>query len=465
MSPPPSSSPAKGGGIQTAEAFVEGKVVPAERVRPEEIAPRLEAAYEAAAATPTHLRAKVLAFVGEKLRAERERFARLIAEEVAKPIKEARREVDRAAFTFQFAAEEAKRLGGEWMPVDFDPATEGRLAIVRRVPRGPCLFICPFNFPLNLVAHKVAPAVAVGAPFLLKPPPQAPRTSLELGKLLLEGGWPAAAFAVLPCSNEAAEGLAKDERFKVLSFTGSAPVGWKLKALSGKKHVVLELGGNAAVVVAPDADVPWAAARSAWGGFYYSGQVCISVQRIFAHAQVYDDFKQYFLANVSELVVGDPMDEKTDVGPLISEDAARRVEAWIEEARAAGAKVLLGGPRKGAVVPPHVLEGVPARCKLACDEVFGPVATLDRYETAEEAIEKIHVGGFGLQAGLFTRDLPFVMEAWRRARVGGLIVNDIPSFRSDAMPYGGTRDSGIGREGVKYAMEEYTEPRTLVLKP
>ena len=447
------------------EALTGGRRVPAETVTSEAAAAALAAAAEAAAQAPTHLRAKVLSGVAERLKAEREAFARLISEEVLKPVKEARREVDRAVFTFQFAAEEVKRFGGEWLPVDFDPSTEGRLAVVRRVPRGPALLIAPFNFPLNLVAHKVAPAVAVGAPFLLKPPPQAPRTSLRLGELLLEAGWPAEYFSVLPCANEAAEALVKDERFRILSFTGSAPVGWKLKALSGKKHVVLELGGNAAVVVGPDADLPWAAARSAWGGFYYSGQVCISVQRIFAHADVYDEFKQLFLANVRELVVGEPADEKTDLGPLISEDAARRVEAWIEEARAAGAKILMGGPRKGAFLPPHVLEGVPARCRLACDEVFGPVATLDRYATREEAFQKVRQGSFGLQAGLFSRDLSFVLEAWRRVQVGGLIVNDIPSFRSDAMPYGGTRDSGIGREGVKYAMEEYTEPRVLVLKP
>jgi acyl-CoA reductase-like NAD-dependent aldehyde dehydrogenase len=418
-----------------------------------------------AQALPSYRRAQILSAVADALQKEREATAKLICEEVAKPIKEARREVDRAIFTFRWASEEARRFGGEWLPIDFDANTEGRLAIVRRASRGPCLFIAPFNFPLNLVAHKVAPAVAVGAAFVLKPPPQAPKTSQALGRMLAEAGYPKEAFAVHPCSNDEAEKLVRDDRFGVLSFTGSAPVGWKLKAISGHKHCVLELGGNAAVVVAPDADLEWAAARSAWGGFYYSGQVCISVQRIYAHASVYDKFKEAFLANVKELAVGEPPDEKTDVGPLISDDAAARVESWIEEAKQAGAKVLLGGPRKGRTIPPTVLEDVPPTCRLGCEEVFGPVATLARYDNWHDALERVNSGAYGLQAGIFTKNLTQVLEAWNKLQVGGLIVNDIPAFRSDAMPYGGSKESGTGREGVKYAMEEYTEARTLVVKP
>ena len=428
-------------------------------------AKKVAAAFTKTAETPTHLRAKALAHVSRELRARKEEFARTISEEVTKPLKEARREVDRAALVFEFASEETKRFGGEWLPIDFEPATEGRSIITRRVPRGPALFIAPFNFPLNLVAHKVAPAVATGTAFILKPPPQAPRVSQLLAQLLLDGGWPQDAFAVVPCSNLTAEALVTLEDFRTISFTGSAAVGWRIKALSGKKHTVLELGGNAAVAIAPDADLPWAAARCAWGGFYYSGQVCISVQRIFTHKTVAEDFKAYFLANVKELKIGEVSDEKTDIGPLINDAAAERVQAWIDEAKKMGAKVLLGGERKGRFIPPTVLERVPASCKVSCEEVFGPVVVLDTYENWNEVIERINAGPYGLQAGIFTRDLERIMDAWQKIRVGGLIVNDIPAFRSDAMPYGGSKDSGMGREGVRYAMEEYTEPRVLVLKP
>lgn len=423
------------------------------------------ASYEKVSRSAAHLRSSVLQKVSEGIRADREGFARLICEEVLKPIKEARREVDRSIFTFQWASEEAKRFGGEWLPLDFDANTEGRVALVRRFSRGPCLFITPFNFPLNLVAHKVAPAIAVGSPFVLKPAPQAPRTATKLGELILSAGWPSEAFAVLPCSNEVAESMVRDERFKVLSFTGSASVGWKLKSLAGKKHVVLELGGNAGVVVAPDADIPWAAARCAWGAYYYSGQVCISVQRIFVHEKVYDEFRDLFLKNVRELKQGDPKDEGTDVGPLINEEAAQRIETWIQEAAQGGGKILLGGARKGSHIPPTLVENAPADSRLSKEEAFGPVATLERVGSIEGALEKLAGSAYGLQAGVFTRDLTSVFKAWSSVPVGGLIVNDIPSFRSDAMPYGGSKDSGIGREGVRYAMEEFTEPRTLVIKP
>ncbi|HVE11966.1 MAG TPA: aldehyde dehydrogenase family protein [Elusimicrobiota bacterium] len=425
---------------------------------------RLAARVPDAAKAPSHLRAKVLAGVAERLKAEREVFAALICEEVGKPIKEARREVDRAAFTFAWAAGEAPRWGGEWLPLDFDASTEGRMAFVRRAPRGACLFICPFNFPLNLVAHKVAPAIAVGAPFFLKPAPQAPKTAAKLAQAILDAGWPKDWFVAAPCSNETAEALAKDASFRVLSFTGSAKVGWHLKAVCGEKHAVLELGGNAAVVVAADADLPWAAARSAWGAFYYSGQVCISVQRVMVEEAVYDKFKDLFLKNARELVAGDPKDEKTDVAPLIDQRAAERVDAWIQEAAAGGGKVLLGGPRKDCFVPATIVENPPKACKLTCEEAFGPVVTLEKVPDVETALASIAAGQYGLQAGLFTKDLGSVLSAWADVPVGGLIVNDIPSFRSDAMPYGGSKGSGIGREGVRWAMEEFTEPRTLVVK-
>jgi acyl-CoA reductase-like NAD-dependent aldehyde dehydrogenase len=435
------------------------------RKEAEELAGRIATAFPGTAALPSHFRSKVLLEISQGIEREADVFARLIAEEVRKPIKESRREVSRAVFTFRWASEEAKRFGGELLPLDMDSNTEGRIAITRRFPRGPALLITPFNFPLNLVAHKVAPAIAVGTSFVLKPAPQAPRTALKLAQIIKESGWPAEAMAVVSASVEAAEALVKDERFGTLSFTGSAKVGWHLKAIAGKKHVILELGGNAGVLVASDADIPWAAARCAWGAYYYSGQVCISVQRILAEEPVYAQFKELLLKNIAELKTGDPLDEKTDIGPLISLEAAQRVEAWIKEAVEAGGKILCGGPRRGDRLPPTLVEDVPEHCKLSCEEAFGPVATLQKVDSRQRAMEKMALGSYGLQAGVFTNDLHAVFWAWEKIPVGGLIVNDIPAFRSDAMPYGGVRDSGIGREGVRYAMEEFTELRTLVLKP
>ncbi|MBI4375373.1 MAG: aldehyde dehydrogenase family protein [Elusimicrobia bacterium] len=416
-------------------------------------------------ALPSHSKSKMLERIARGIESDSEGFARLIVEEVAKPLKEARREVSRAAFTFDWASEEAKRFGGELLPLDLDLNTEGRFALTRRFPRGPALFITPFNFPLNLVAHKVAAAIAVGVPWALKPAPQAPRTAERLGELILEAGWPKECMAVVSCSNELAEGLVRDPNFGVLSFTGSDKVGWHLKSVAGKKHAILELGGNAAAYVAPDADLAWAAARIAWGAFYYSGQVCISVQRVLVHAKVYEPFKEMLLKNISELVIGEPGDERTDIGPLISEESAKRVEAWIQEAVSAGGRLLAGGRRQGRLIFPTLVENVPSHAKLSCQEAFGPVATIEPVDSRERALERIGEGGFGLQAGLFTNDLKGVFDAWNRVPVGGLILNDIPAFRSDAMPYGGVRDSGTGREGVRYAMEELTERRTLVLRP
>ncbi len=430
-----------------------------------ELVGRIAAGFAKTSALPAYVRSQALAKVADGIEKEAEEFARLISSEVKKPLKEARREVGRAVFTFRWAAEEAKRFVGEVLPIDFDANTEGRLAFTRRFPRGPALLITPFNFPLNLVAHKVAPAMAVGTSFVLKPAPHAPRTALRLAALIRAAGWPADGMAVVTASNDIAELLVKDERLSTLSFTGSARVGWHLKAVAGKKHVVLELGGNAAVLVAADADVPWAAARCAWGAYYYSGQVCISVQRIIVEKPVYGAFKELFLKNVAELKVGDPLDEKTDIGPLINAEAAARVESWIQEAVTAGAAVVCGGRRRDDVVLPTLLENVPDHCKLSCEEAFGPVATLEMVDSRRRGLERFSVGSYGLQAGLFTNDLGAVMRSWGSVPVGGLIVNDIPSFRSDAMPYGGTRDSGIGREGVRYAMEEFSELRTLVVKP
>ncbi len=427
------------------------------------VAARCEAALPKAA-LPSHVRATILRKAAEALEAQAEDFAKLICEEVGKPLKEARREAARGAFTLRWAGEEARRIVGEVLPLDLDANAEGRWAVVKRVPKGPALFITPFNFPLNLVAHKVAPAVAAGLPFVLKPDPRCPKTAEKLIGLLVAAGWPAEAAIVVGGPLPAAEALVRDERFRIFSFTGSTAVGWKLKTLAVKAHSCLELGGNAAVFVAKDADLAWAAARCAWGAFYYSGQVCISVQRIFVEREVHAEFRRLLVENIKYLVVGDPKDEKTDIGPLIDEKSAIRVEEWLKEAVGKGAKLWTGGPRKGLVIPPSLLEGVPADCKLSCEEAFGPVATLDAVDSREDALARINASRYGLQAGIFTNDLTFINHAFDVLQVGGLIVNDIPSFRSDAMPYGGAKDSGLGREGVRYAIEDFTEPKTLVIK-
>lgn len=428
------------------------------------VAGRCAAAMKAVAGLSSHQRALILRKTAEKIESLSGEFARLICSEVGKPLKEARREAARGAFTVRWAGEEARRVNGEMLPLDLDAGFEGRWSVVKRVPRGPALFITPFNFPLNLVAHKVAPAVAAGLPFVLKPDPRCPKTAEKLVALLVENGWPAEAAIVVGGPIPAAEALVKDERFRVFSFTGSTAVGWRLKSLAVKAHSCLELGGNAAVFVAKDADLAWAAARCAWGAFYYSGQVCISVQRIFVEKDVHAEFRKLLVENIKALVVGDPSDETVDIGPLIDEKSAMRVEEWLKEAVAKGAKLWTGGPRNGLTIPPSLLEGVPADAKLSCEEAFGPVATLDAVASKEEALDRINASKYGLQAGLFTNDLAFVQRAYQVLEVGGLIVNDIPSFRSDAMPYGGMKDSGEGREGVRYAIHDFTEEKVLVFK-
>jgi acyl-CoA reductase-like NAD-dependent aldehyde dehydrogenase len=416
------------------------------------------------AALPTYERARILAAAADALEREAEALARLIVEEVRKPLKDARREAARAAFTFRWAAEEARRINGEILPLDLEPGSEGRIALVRRAPRGPAVFITPFNFPLNLAAHKIAPAVAVGLPFALKPDPRAPRTAAKLLELLTAAGWPEEAAVLVSGEIPAVEALVGDERIALLSFTGSTAAGWRLKSLARRAHCVLELGGNAAVFVGADADLPWAAARCAWGAYSYSGQTCISVQRIFVEKAAHAEFRRLLVQNVSELKAGDPADETTDVGPLIDEKAAIRVEERVKAAVARGAKLWAGGNRAGAFLPPALLEGVPAADPLSREEVFGPVALLEAVESRERALDRLAEGRFGLQAGIFTNDLAFVSRAYERLRVGGLIVNDVPTYRSDAMPYGGLGDSGMGREGVRWAIEEYTERRTVVVK-
>ena len=400
---------------------------------------------------------RVAALIGER----RDELARTIALEAGKPIKTARAEVDRAVYTFSVAAEETKRIYGELVPLDWLPGNEGREAQIRRVALGPVAGISPFNFPLNLVAHKVAPALAAGNPILLRPASQTPVSSLLLGRIVLEAGWPENGIAVLPCSTDTARPLVEDDRIKLLTFTGSPVVGWGLKGRAGRKRVTLELGGNAAVIVHSDADVDYAAERVAWGGFAYAGQTCISVQRVYVHEDVYDRFASELVRRVDALVVGDPLDEATDVGPVIDTSNADRVGEWLDEARAAGATVLAGGEREGSVWRPTVLADVAEDLRISCEEVFAPVVGISRFSDVGEAIDAAGRSEFGLQAGIFTNDMRVVDAAFDRIDVGGLMVNDVSTFRIDHMPYGGVKSSGFGREGLRYAIEEMTELKLL----
>ncbi|RZU32131.1 aldehyde dehydrogenase family protein [Blastococcus saxobsidens] len=436
---------------------------------PEDVEAAVAAAHQAraaCAATPAHVRAAALDHVSRRLSERTEEIARLITAESGKPVKWARLEVARAVSTFRWGAEEARRWSGTLQRLDTDPAATGRMALVRRAPRGPVLGIAPFNFPLNLVAHKVAPAIAVGAPIVLKPAPATPLTALLLGEILAETGLPAGAWSVLPVTNEVAAELVRDERLPVVSFTGSVPVGWSIRESVPRKHVTLELGGNAAVVVAPDQDeqaLTYAASRIATFAMYQAGQSCISVQRVYAHRDVAATLADRVVEAVQKLATGEPTDDATDVGPLIDEAAARRVESWVDEAVAAGATLLTGGIRSGAAYAPTVLTDVPPTAKVTREEVFGPVVVLDVVDSLDEAFGRVNDSRFGLQAGVFTRDLQVAFRAARDLEVGGVVIGDVPSFRADQMPYGGVKDSGTGREGVHAAMEDLTEERVLVL--
>jgi acyl-CoA reductase-like NAD-dependent aldehyde dehydrogenase len=413
---------------------------------------------------PIHARASILRALSQRIRERSEELARLIARESGKPIRFARAEVARGVVTFELAAGEAQRFGGEVVPVDLEPRGEGRLCYVQRVPRGVVAAISPFNFPLNLVAHKLAPAIAVGAPCVLKPPPQSPLTALTLVEWLWELGLPPAGLSALHCPPEVAERMVRDERVAVLSFTGSDVVGWRLKSIAGKKQVLLELGGNAPCVVDETVDLAATIEPIATAAFAYAGQVCIKAQRIYVHASRFDEFVQRFVAAAEALVCGDPLDERTVVGPMIEEKHVLRVLAWIDEARRAGAKILCGGRREGAIVRPTVIVGAPEDAKVCREEIFGPVAVLAPFRDFDQALELCNRTRFGLQASVYTRDLARALRAGRELEYGGVIVNDGPSFRVDDFPYGGTKDSGIGREGVRYAMEELSEPRVVVLR-
>ena len=410
-----------------------------------------------------HARAKALQQVATSLLRRREEFAITISEEAGKPITDSRREVDRAIQTFTIASEESKRIPGEVIPMDLMPGMEHYSGVLRRFPIGPVLGITPFNFPINLVAHKVAPCLAAGNPIVIKPAPQTPLTALLLGEVILAADLPAGSMNVVPCSNELAERLVQAPCFQALSFTGSAAVGWMLKGKAGKKRVLLELGGNAGVIIEPDADVDVAVRRCVMGGFGYSGQTCISVQRVFVHESIYESVLDQFVAQVEKIVVGDPAQEETTVGPLIDEAAAERVEAWVNEAESHGAKIRIGGTRQGAIMAPTVVTDVTSHMKISCQEVFGPVVTLSPYREFSDALQQLNDSEYGLQAGVFTQNFPKIMQAFQELEVGTVLANEIPTFRADHMPYGGIKDSGLGREGVKYTIQELTEPKLLVM--
>jgi len=412
-------------------------------------------------------RAEALMHVSRRLTERADEVALLITAENGKPLKWARAEAGRAASVFRFAAEEARRWSGEVQRLDTDPAAAGRLALVRRFPKGPVLGIAPFNFPLNLVAHKVAPALAVGAPILIKPAPATPLSALLLGELLAETGLPGGMWSVLPVANEAMPSLVQDPRLPIISFTGSPVVGYQIMDAVPRKHVTLELGGNAAAIVAADwssdADLDWAATRIATFANYQAGQSCVSVQRVLAHSSVVEALTERVVAQVQALKTGRPDDDATDVGPLVDEAAAVRVQEWVDEAIEHGATLLAGGTRDGATVAPTVLSDAHHEAKVVCEEVFGPVMVIEAFDAIDEAFDIVNAGRFGLQTGLFTHDIQLAFRAHRDLEVGGVVIGDVPSYRADQMPYGGTKDSGVGREGLRYAMEDFTYERVLVL--
>ncbi len=416
-------------------------------------------------ALPRWKRREILEDVAAALIEQKERFAQLIVAEAGKPVRLARTEVDHAVLTFKTAAEEAARLGGESIPLDLTEGNEGRWGLVQRFPVGPVLAITPFNLPLSLVAHKAAPAIAAGCPLLLKPSPQGTFTALALGEVILKAGWPEEALAVLPLENADTAWLAeKEDRIKLVSFTGSAKVGWELKARSGRKRVLLELSGNSTLIVHSDwKDLDDAALRTAHSAFNYAGQSCISTQRVLVERSIFQTFVWKVVDFAAKLGVGDPSNETTDVGPLIRASEAERVEAWVKEAVAGGAKLVTGGERKGSMIEPTILSATASGMKVHDEEVFGPVLAIEPYDDFEDALARINHSKYGLQAGLLTRDAGRILTAYRELEVGALIIGDTPSWRLDPMPFGGVKDSGLGREGIRWAIEAMTEPRMLVM--
>jgi glyceraldehyde-3-phosphate dehydrogenase (NADP+) len=420
-------------------------------------------AFETTRKLPAYERGRILRDISAGIKARREELGRLIATEAGKPIRDALVEVDRAVLTFRLGAEEAERMTGEVIPLDLLPSSKDRVGITRRFPIGPIAGISPFNFPLNLAAHKVSPAIASGNPIVLKPPSKDPLTMLTVAEIIDAAGVPEGSVSILPMTRELGDRMVEDERFKLLTFTGSPSVGWRMKERAGKKKVVLELGGNAGVIVDRTADLDWAVRRTLVGAYTYAGQVCISVQRMYIAQEVWDEFMERFIEGARQLRVGDPLDPTTDVGPMVDANAASRTQRWVDEAVALGGKLLLGGKADGNFFGPTVLTDVPLSAQVCSNEAFAPLVVAFPFRDFGDAVRGVNDSFFGLQTGVFTNDLPNAWQAFSELEVGGVIVNDIPTYRIDHMPYGGVKDSGHGREGLRWAIEDMTEIRIMVL--
>jgi acyl-CoA reductase-like NAD-dependent aldehyde dehydrogenase len=421
------------------------------------------AAFDVTRQQPAYERSRILRAISEGVTARREELARLIALEAAKPIKDALVEVDRTALAFRIGAEEAERIMGEVIPLDLIPSSKGRYGFTRRFPIGPVAAISPFNLPLGLSVHKLAPALAAGNPVVLKPPSKTPLSLLAVAEIMEAAGVPPGSVSVLPMSRELGDRMVADERFKLLTFTGSPAIGWSMKARAGKKKVVLELGGNAGAIVDASADIGWAAKRLTVGAFKYAGQLCVSTQRLYVHDEVWDAFLPALIEGAKALRLGDPLDAQTDIGPMVTPEAAARTEQWIGEAVSLGGRVLLGGKANGSYFPPTILADTPLDAKVCTNEAFAPLVVLRRFSDFGEALREVNDSNYGLQAGVFTNDLANAWRAFSELEVGGVIVNDVPSYRIDHMPFGGVKDSGFGREGLRWAIEDMTEIRLMVL--
>ena len=420
-------------------------------------------AFETTRHLPAYERGRILRDISAGIKARREELGKLMATEAGKPIRDALVEVDRAALTFRLGAEEAERMTGETIPLDLMASSKGRVGVTRRFPIGPIAGISPFNFPLNLAAHKIAPAIASGNPIVLKPPSKDPLTMLTVAEIIDQAGVPEGSVSILPMPRELGDRMVADDRFKLLTFTGSPSVGWRMKERAGKKRVVLELGGNAGVIVDKTADLDWAVKRILVGAFTYAGQVCISVQRMFVHEDIRDAFMAKFVEGAKGLKVGDPLDSQTDIGPMVDAHAAARTQRWVDEAVDLGAKVLLGGKADGNYFPPTILTDTPVSAQVCSNEAFAPLVVAFPFRDFDDAVRQVNDSFFGLQTGVFTNDLANAWRGFHELEVGGVIVNDVPTYRIDHMPYGGVKDSGLGREGLRWAIEDMTELRLMVL--
>jgi acyl-CoA reductase-like NAD-dependent aldehyde dehydrogenase len=420
-------------------------------------------AFDTTRTLPAYERGRILRDISAGIKARREELGRIIATEAGKPIRDALIEVDRATLTFRLGAEEAERMTGETIPLDLMPASKGRVGITRRFPIGPVAGISPFNFPLNLAAHKLAPAIASGNPIVLKPPSKDPLTMLTVAEIVEQASVPEGAVSILPMTRELGDRMVQDPRFKLLTFTGSPSVGWRMKDRAGKKKVVLELGGNAGVIVDRTADLDWAVRRILVGAFTYAGQVCISVQRMYVHEAIWDPFMDKLIEGAKGLKVGDPLDPQTDLGPMVDNAAAERTQRWVDEAVAMGGKVLLGGTADGPFFPPTILTDVPVSAQVCSNEAFAPLVVAFRFTDFGDAVRQVNDSAFGLQTGIFTNDLANAWAGFHGLEVGGVMVNEVPTYRIDHMPYGGVKDSGLGREGLRWAIEDMTEIRIMVL--